>query len=47
MKISVVIPACNEIQAIQIINEWVRNTYLIDEIVVVDDGSIDGTRDLL
>jgi len=47
MKISVVIPAFNEIKTIQTIIERVRNTDLVDEILVVDDGSTDGTRDLL
>ena len=47
MKISVVIPAYNEINTIQTIIERVKNTGLIDEIVVVDDGSADGTRELL
>jgi glycosyltransferase involved in cell wall biosynthesis len=47
MKISVVIPAYNEIKTIQTIIERVKNTDLIQEIVVVDDGSADGTRELL
>jgi glycosyltransferase involved in cell wall biosynthesis len=47
MKISVVIPAYNEVHTIKMIVERVRNTDLISEIVVVDDGSTDGTRDLL
>lgn len=47
MKISVIIPAYNEIQTIQEILHRVQATGLADEIVVVDDGSIDGTRDLL
>jgi glycosyltransferase involved in cell wall biosynthesis len=47
MKISVVIPAYNEINTIQTIIERVKNTDLVDEIVVVDDGSKDGTCDLL
>lgn len=47
MKISVIIPAYNEIHTIREIIQRVQNTGLVDEIVVVDDGSVDGTRDIL
>ncbi len=47
MKISVIIPAYNEIKTIEEILRRVRATQVVDEIVVIDDGSIDGTRDLL
>ena len=47
MEISVVIPAYNEIKTIRDIIERVKNTDLVQEIVVVDDGSTDGTRELL
>jgi glycosyltransferase involved in cell wall biosynthesis len=47
MKISVVIPAYNEIKTIEEILRRVQATQLVDEILVVDDGSSDGTRDLL
>jgi glycosyltransferase involved in cell wall biosynthesis len=47
MKISVIIPAYNEIKTIREILRRVQNTGLVDEIIVVDDGSVDGTRDVL
>lgn len=47
MKISVIIPAYNEISTIEEILRRVQATGLVDEIIVVDDGSVDGTRDLL
>ena len=47
MKLSVVIPVYNEIQNIEEILKRVRATSLVWELVVVDDGSQDGTRDLL
>jgi len=48
MKLSVVIPCYNERQTIRGIVEAVRNSpYPDKEIIVVDDGSGDGTRDLL
>lgn len=47
MKITVIIPAYNEVKTIHEIIRRVKATELIDEIVVVDDGSQDGTREIL
>ena len=47
MKLSVIIPVYNEVESIQEIVKRVKNTGLAWEIVLVDDGSKDGTRDLL
>jgi glycosyltransferase involved in cell wall biosynthesis len=47
MKISVIIPAYNEIKTIEEILARVQATHLADEIIIVDDGSKDGTRELL
>lgn len=47
MKVSVIIPAYNEKNTIEEIIRRVHKTNLVDEIVVVDDGSQDGTRELL
>jgi glycosyltransferase involved in cell wall biosynthesis len=47
MKFSVIMPVYNEINTIVEILRRVRATGLPDEIVVVDDGSKDGTRDFL
>ena len=47
MKLSVIIPVYNEVQNIEEILKRVRATGLVWELVVVDDGSQDGTRDLL
>ncbi len=47
MKISVIIPAYNEQATIREIIKRVQKTGLVDEILVVDDGSQDGTRDIL
>lgn len=46
-KLSVVIPAYNEVDTIESILQRVRDTGLPLELIVVDDGSRDGTRDLL
>jgi glycosyltransferase involved in cell wall biosynthesis len=46
-RLSVVIPVYNEKATILDIIERVRATGLVHEIVVVDDGSTDGTRDVL
>jgi glycosyltransferase involved in cell wall biosynthesis len=48
MKLSVVIPCYNELSTIEAVVEAVRSAPVEDvEIVVVDDGSTDGTRELL
>ncbi|MEM5773587.1 MAG: glycosyltransferase family 2 protein [Anaerolineaceae bacterium] len=47
MNVTVVMPAYNEIDTIQPILERVKNTGIPSEIVVVDDGSTDGTREWL
>jgi glycosyltransferase involved in cell wall biosynthesis len=47
MKLSVIIPVYNEVESIQVILKRVQNQNLAHEIVVVDDGSKDGTRDVL
>jgi glycosyltransferase involved in cell wall biosynthesis len=47
MKLSVIIPVYNESKSIREIIKRVMDTNLVWEIVIVDDYSIDGTRDLL
>jgi glycosyltransferase involved in cell wall biosynthesis len=47
MTISVIIPVFNEVNTIEEIIRRVRSTGLASEILVVDDGSTDGTRLLL
>jgi glycosyltransferase involved in cell wall biosynthesis len=44
MKISVVVPCFNEKDTIAEILRRVHTTTLVDEIIVVDDGSTDGTK---
>jgi glycosyltransferase involved in cell wall biosynthesis len=47
MKLSVIIPVFNEAENIREILKRVQATKLASEIIVVDDGSRDGTRDAL
>jgi glycosyltransferase involved in cell wall biosynthesis len=47
MNVSVIIPTYNEIQTIQEILRRVEAVGVAHEILVVDDGSTDGTRDIL
>ena len=47
MNLSVIIPVYNEVKNINEIIKRVQTTKLASEIVIVDDGSKDGTRDIL
>lgn len=47
MKLSVIMPIYNEIHTLEEIIRRVESTGMADEIVLVDDGSVDGTRDLV
>jgi len=47
MKLSVIIPIYNEVNTIHTILNRVLSTGLASEIILVDDGSSDGTRGLL
>lgn len=47
MKLSVLIPAYNEARTIEQILRLVARVPIEKEIVVVDDGSVDGTREIL
>jgi len=47
MKLSVIIPVYNEVKNIKEIIKRVQTTKLADEIIIVDDDSQDGTRDIL
>lgn len=47
MNITVIIPVYNEVHTIEEIVRRVKATGLPNEILIVDDGSSDGTRDIL
>ena len=47
MKLSVIIPVYNETESILEILERIKDTKLVWEILIVDDCSTDGTRDIL
>src|SRR3990172_3729589 len=47
MRISVIIPTYNEAQTIREIIRRVEAEQVADEVLVVDDGSSDGTREIL
>jgi glycosyltransferase involved in cell wall biosynthesis len=47
MKLSVIIPVFNEVKTIREIINRVQATGVVSEILVVDDGSTDGSRDVL
>ncbi len=47
LRVSVVIPCYNEIHTIEDIIARVREVNIAHDIVIVDDGSTDGTRDVL
>ncbi len=47
MKLSVLIPVFNEVNTVEEAIRRVRNNRLPKEIIVIDDGSTDGSRELL
>ncbi len=47
MQLTVIIPAYNEVNTIREIVQRVQTTGLVSEILIVDDGSTDGTREIL
>ena len=47
MKLSIIMPVFNEVKTIREIVKRVHNVGLTHEIVIVDDGSVDGTREIL
>ncbi len=47
LTVSVIIPCYNEVNTIEDVLERVKEVGVVDEIVIVDDGSTDGTREIL
>jgi glycosyltransferase involved in cell wall biosynthesis len=47
MKLSIIIPVYNEVNTIQELFKRVESVPLNKEIIIVDDFSTDGTRDVL
>ncbi len=47
LKVTVIIPCFNEVKTVEIVLERVESVGIADEILIVDDGSVDGTRDIL
>lgn len=47
MRLSVIIPIYNEKDTLEEIISRVQQTELADEVILVDDGSVDGTRDIV
>ncbi len=47
MNITVIIPVYNEVNTVEEIVRRVKTTRIPNEILIVDDGSSDGTRDIL
>jgi glucosyl-3-phosphoglycerate synthase len=45
-RLSVIVPALNESETIAAVVSFARRSPLVDDIIVVDDGSIDGTPEL-
>lgn len=46
MNLSVIMPVFNERETVEEVVKWVMDTGRVFELIIVDDGSIDGTRDL-
>ncbi len=47
LTVSVIIPCYNEVETIEPVLERVEESSVVDEIIIVDDGSTDGTREVL
>ena len=47
MKVAVIVPAYNEVERISAVLDAIKSAKLVDEIVVISDGSTDGTYELV